>query len=431
MSQVRIAVVGANHQTSSLAVRDSLFVDDKSAPVVLAALRRAGVEQAVVVSTCDRTEITFSYADVEATARRVVEVLAAHAAMPPDALRNEMYTIVDEDAVRHLFRVAASLDSQVIGEPHVLGQLKAAHQAARTAGMTAGELDRVFRAAYGVAKRVRTQTTIGQRPVSIAAAAAEMARRLHGGLDRCTGLLLGVGEMGQLIAETFAGDRLGSLAVCHPQQARAEAVARSLDCHVVAYDSLAQSLAAADIVIAALGARQVTVGADLARSALRRRRYRPIFIIDAAVPGDIDAAVDHLDGVFRYTLGDLERIALEGRSHRETEAPAALRMVDEAVDQFIRERAQRRAVPVVTALHRHVERVRQEALRDAAGDADKATRLLASRLLHRPTAALRSLAAEAKEDENGAGDKGTGEADALERAARHLFGLGGEPEEPE
>lgn len=411
---LQIAVVGGNHQSSSLAIRDRLFVEETANVEVLQALRQAGILQAVVISTCDRTEVAFVHEDAAAASRLATQVLAAHAGLPVEQLAPALYTLIGEDAVHHLFRVASSLDSQIIGEPHVLGQVKTSHRSAHQAAMTGGELEAVLQAAYVAAKRVRTETGVGQRPVSIASAATEMARRLHGDLARCAALVLGVGEMGQFIAETFAGHGLGHLTVTHPQQARAETAARALGCHLAPYPSLPRCLQDADIVIASLGERRATLTPDLARSVLRQRRYKPIFAIDAAIPGDIDPAVDTIDGVFRYTLVDLERIAMEGRAHRETEVPAALRIIDEAVASFVRDRAERSAVPVLTALHRHFEKARVDALDDAGGDADKATRLLVARLLHRPSQALRALAADGGND-----DRGT-----LERTVGKLFGLG-------
>jgi glutamyl-tRNA reductase len=252
--------------------------------------------------------------------------------------------------------------------------------------------------------------------VSIASAAAETARRLHGELDRCGALLLGTGEIGELIAETLAAKGLGHLVVIHPQEKRAEAVARALGCHVGSYESLARCLVTADIVVTALGSRHVVLTAAMMQTTLARRRQRPVFMVDAALPGDIEPAVDRLDGIFRYTLGDLEEIAMQGRAYRESELRAALRIVDEAVELFVRERAARAAGPVLAALHGHFEAVREQALSDAGGDAEKATKLLINRLLHRPSAVLRALAIR-----SGAHHR---ELDAAERALQRLFGIG-------
>jgi glutamyl-tRNA reductase len=417
-----LVVVGASHRSSSLATRERLFIEEAAVPEILATLRAAGFEQALVLSTCDRTEVAAidgtPDGNPDAARQRITAVLAQHAGLPAADITPEFYIFVGEQAVRHIFRVTASLDSLVIGEPHVQGQVKASHRAAQRAAMTGSELEAVFQAAYAVAKRVRSETGVTRRAVSLASAAAETARRLHGELNRCSGLLLGTGEIGELIAEILRAKGLGHLVVIHPQAARAEAVARHLGCHVSSYESLAQCLVNADIVVTALGARQVVLSPETMRTTLFQRRQRPVFVVDAALPGDVDPAVDRLDGIFRYTLGDLERIAMEGRAYRKTEFHAAMRIVDEAVGLFVRDRAARAAGPVLAALHGHFEAVRERALRDAGGDAEKATQLLINRLLHRPSAILRALAIR-----QGARQS---EFRAAQRALQRLFGLAGE-----
>jgi glutamyl-tRNA reductase len=417
-----LVVVGASHRSSSLATREHLFVEEAAMPGMLARLRAAGFAQALILSTCDRTEVAAIDAtpdgDPGAAEQRIAAVLAGHAGLSAADIAPELYMFVGEQAVRHIFRVTASLDSLVVGEPHVQGQVKASHRAARRAAMTGSELEAVLQAAYAVAKRVRSETGVTRGAVSLASAAAEMAQRLHGELNRCSGLLLGTGEIGELIAEILRAKGLGHLVVIHPQAPRAEAVARHLGCHVSRYESLAECLVNADIVVTALGTRQVVLSAETLRATLFRRRQRPVFVVDAALPGDVDPAVDRLDGIFRYTLGDLERIAMEGRAHRKSEIGAAMRIVDEAVELFIRDRAARAAGPMLAALHGHFEAVRERALRDAGGDAEKATQLLINRLLHRPSVALRALVVR-----QGAHQ---GEFRAAQQALQRLFGLAAE-----
>lgn len=414
-----LVVVGASHRSSTLATREHLFIDESAMPEVLARLREAGFEQGLILSTCDRTEVAVidgapdGYRD--AAEQRIAAVLAHHAGLPAADIISELYTFVGEQAVRHIFRVTASLDSLVIGEPHVQGQVKASHRAAQRAAMAGSELEAVLQAAYAAAKRVRSETGITRGAVSLASAAAEMARRLHGELNRCSGLLIGAGEIGELIAEILRAKGLDHLVVIHPQARQAETVARRLGCHVGRYDTLAESLVNADIVVTALGTRQVVLGAETLRATLFQRKQRPMFIVDAALPGDVDPAVDRLDGIFRYTLADLERIAMEGRAFREAEFSAAMRIIDEAVELFVRNQAVRAAGPVLAALHGHFEAVREQALRDAGGDAEKATQLLINRLLYGPSTTLRALA-------TGQGAR-QGEFRAAQRALQRLFGL--------
>jgi glutamyl-tRNA reductase len=342
--------------------------------------------------------------------------MAAHAGLPPEELNGALYVLSGADAVRHIFTVTASLDSLVIGEPYVLGQIKASHRAARDAGMSGRELEAVLQAAYAAAKRVRRETAIGERPVSAAAAAVDLARGVHGDLGRCGGLLVGAGDMGELVAEALLASGLGHLVVVHPRPGRAEATAQTLNCHVAPFEDLARALADADILVTALGARRSIVTAEMVKGALKRRRMRPVLLVDASIPGDVDTAVERLDGAFLYDLNDLEDVAMRGRASRENEARAALDIIDDEVAGFLRGRAARTAVPTLTALRRHFETAREAAIADAGGDAEKATRLLINRLLHGPSEALRKIAA--------LGSEGAAELGTAERALNRLFRLG-------
>lgn len=420
----RLIVVGANHRSSSLALRDSLFVEDAEAPVVLARLRAGGVDEALVLSTCDRVEVQAIHADREAALAVVTAVLAERVGLPPADLGPQLYVHWDQDAVRHVFTVTASLDSQVIGEPQVLGQVKASHRIAREAGMTGSALEALLQAAYGAAKRVRSETAIGERPVSIAAAAVQLARDLHGDLGRCAGLLIGAGEMGELVAGELQAGGLRELTVIHPTEARAQATARSLDCHFAPFGDMARLLATADVVLAALGRRQYVLSADMVTGALRQRRHRPVLVVDAGIPGDVEPAVNRIDEAFLYDINDLEQVAMAGRANREAEAQAAWRIVDAEVAAFLHGRAERAAAPALTRLRAHFETIRAGVLDDAGSDAERATRLLVNRLLHGPSRAMRALAAgrTPHAPARPGGPVGV-DLDNAERTLNHLFGL--------
>lgn len=406
-------VVGANHRTSSLSLRDRLFVEDAAMRPFLERLRACGIDEAVMLSTCDRVEVQASHPDRDAGTRAITEALAGHAGLAPDEIASELYTYWDRSAVRHIFAVTASLDSQVLGEPQVLGQVKAGHRMAREVGMCGSLLDGLFQAAYGAAKRVRTETAIGERPVSIAAAAVQLARDLHGDLGRCTGVLIGAGEMGELVAGDMIAGGLRDLTVLHPKASRAQAIARTLDCHVAAFLEMSRVVAEADVILAALGRRQYVLNSDMIAAALRKRRRRPVFLVDAAVPGDIDPAVNRLDGAFLYDVTDLEQVAMAGRANREAEAASAWEIVDSEVAAFLHGRAERAAVPALSRLRAHFEEVREQVLSDADGNAERATRLLINRLLHGPSRAMRAIAASRETDG----------LDGAEQTLNQLFGL--------
>jgi glutamyl-tRNA reductase len=318
--------------------------------------------------------------------------------------------------VRHVFLVAAALDSQVVGEPNVAGQMKDAHRMAREAGMTGSELEAILQAAYAAAKSVRTETAVGEGAVSTAAAAAEIAREVHGDLGRCAALLAGGGEMGVLIAERLLRAGLGRLTVACRARGRAEMLARAWSCHHAPFEGIAQILPDADIVVTAQASGVTLVGRDAVQAALVKRRQRPMYLVDAAVPADIDPAAGDLEGAFLYRLDDLEELARQGLAGRAAAAAAAREIVEREVEAFLGDRAGRVASATVTALRAHFAEARENALREAGNDAERATRLMMNRLLHEPSAALRALGV--------AG--GAKEAEAL---VRRLFGLE-EDEEP-
>lgn len=386
-------VVGANQHSSSLAVRDRLYVEEHAHRPFLEDLRKAGLSQALLVSTCDRVEVQAMHPDPDSVGPIIAAVLARHGGYELGEIADQLYILTCEAALRHLFAVASSLESTVIGEPHVLGQLKDGYRAARAAGLVGSELEAAMQRAFAVAKRVRTQTAIGAGPVSVAAAAIDVARAVHGDLQRLSCLMIGTGEMGELLAHSLRQAGLGRLIITDTRPARAEAAARALDCHMWPLQALADSAADADIILGCLGSRTPVISAATARRALRKRRNRPIVFIDVAVPGDIDPLADRLDGVFLYSLDDLERLARNGRNARHGEVAMARRIIDEEVAAFFRSRAERAVVPVLARLRDYFETVRSEALVDAGDDAERATRLLVNRLLHDPITRLRKIAA--------------------------------------
>jgi glutamyl-tRNA reductase len=408
-------VVGVSHRTGTAALRERLFVDEAGQTELLAALRAAGQNQALVLSTCDRTELHAMADDPTEAAAAMRDILARQGRVTTADIAAQGYELIGDAALRQLFAVASSLDSVVLGEPQVLGQIKDSHRLSTSLGMMGPQLEATLRAAYGAAKRVRSETAIGERPVSIAAAAIQMARGVHGDLARCAALLLGGGEMGELMAAQLRQAGLAQLTVLHRSVPRAALIAHRLGGHVRPFEELAAALADADILIGALGDERQTVTATAIKQALRARRQRPMICIDSAVPGDIEAAVHDLDGAFRFDLGDLERLAVEGQSSRAAAADPAWAIVEAEIAAFAAGVAGRQSVPAVVALRRHFETMRDRVVAENPG-ADGATvaRLLVNRLLNAPSAVLRDLAANATVD-------GGAELVAIERLLTRLF----------
>jgi len=407
-------VIGATRRSSTLALRDRLFIDEAAAPDFYRRLTEAGVTQAVMLSTCDRVEVQGMAEDPDAAIEAVRLVLAARAGEDPEEIAPQLETLTGDEAVRRIFAVAASLESQVIGETQVLGQVREGHRLATRNGMVGPALESLLQAAYVAAKRVRNETEIGERSVTLASGAVQIARDLHGDLSGSTGLILGLGDMGDLIGGQLRLAGLARTVLTGPSR-RTEAEARRMGCNFVPFEELEEALVDADIVVTATGTGRTMITVETMEQVLRRRKRRPVLILDSGIPADVEPAVHELDGAFVYTLDDLERVAREGRANREVAAAEAWKIVEAEAEGWRRSVAEREAVPTLISLRGSFEAMREEILAaDPSADAAEATRRLVNRLLHRPSEALRKLAAET-------GDEA--EKQAVARILARLFGL--------
>jgi glutamyl-tRNA reductase len=407
----KLLVIGADHRTAPPAWRDQFAIIEANLGSELDRLRAKGFGDLTLLATCERIELITIGIGTEVGRRKFAMHLAERLGTTPERLASALYAHEGERALRHLFAVASSLQSLVLGEPHILGQLRSAHRVASEAGLVSGDLEAALQGAFAAARRVRRQTRIGERPGSLAAAAVELAREIHGDLDRAVGVLVGTGEMGELMLDQLRGVGLGRSIVSGVQPA-AEAIATRLSCPWAPFPPSEALLAEGDILVVAVtgGPRLLSIGTMAA--VLRQRRRRPVFVIDAAIPPTIEPAVNDLDGAFLYTLDDLERAATAGRNARGAAAADAWVVLEDELAAFHRRRAERAAVPAVTALRSHFEAIRAALLRDQPGlDAEAATRLLVNRLLHAPSEILRALVAS------------EGEAAAAEALVRRLFRL--------
>jgi glutamyl-tRNA reductase len=407
----RLLVIGADHRTTPAAWREQFALVEGNLASELDRLRAKGFQDLTLLATCERIELITMGPEVEAARRDFAAYLAERLRVTSEQSASALYTHEGALALRHLFAVASSLESLVLGEPHILGQLRSAHRIASEAGLVGGGLEIALQGAFAAARRVRRETRIGERPGSLAAAAVELAREIHGDLDRAVGLLIGTGEMGELMLDQLRHAGLGRVIVSGAPPV-VEPVAARLSCPWVSFPPTAALLAEGDIVVAAATGGSRMLSADTMRAVLRLRRRRPVFVIDAAIPPTVEPAVNDLDGAFLYTLDDLERSAVAGRNAREAAAAEAWAVLEAELAAFHRRQAERAAVPAVTALRNHFETVRATLLREEPGlDAEAATRLLVKRLLHAPSEVLRGLAAS------------TGDAAEAEALARRLFRL--------
>lgn len=379
-----LILVGANHRSSTMQLRDRLFVNEASLPAFYERLREAGLRQAVILSTTDVTEvIAVSDGDNggQAGAEEIVRLLTAHAGVSRSEIENQTYILSANEAIKHVFAVAGALDSLIIGDQQILGRLRAGHRIARSTGMSGAGLDRLLTAAEAASERIGRETEIGRRPVSIAAAAVQVARDLHGDLSRCTGLLIGAGEMGEMLASGMVSAGLGNLIVAHPSATRADQLSQHLNCHAGAMEDMDQLLTQADIIVTSMNKRSYILDAGVVNAATKARRRKPIFLIDTGVPGDVDPAVEKIEDAFFYTLDDLERVTREGRASREAEAEKAWAIVSTEAEKFSFPSSTDRASDSKSISDDQVEELRKEALKDAGNDADKATKLLLERLM--------------------------------------------------
>lgn len=396
-----LLALGLNHQTAPLALRERVALDAGQLPAALAGLGAVpGVEEAAVLSTCNRTEV---YAQVaEGREGAVAEWLAQHHGLAPEALGDYLYEHRDEDAVRHLFRVATGLDSLVLGEPQILGQVKEAWQAARSQQRLRTPLDRLFQQSFQVAKRVRTDTRIGAHPVSVAYAAVRLARQVFSELDRATVLLVGAGDTIELAARHLVDAKAKRLLVANRTLEHAQTLASRHGGYALPLSELERHLPEADIVITATASREPVLRRAAVQSALKTRKHRPIFMLDLAVPRDIEASVAELPDVYLYTVDDLEQVIEENRASRREAAEQAQAIIDLQVEHFMAWwRAQGRQ-DALKAMRRRAEEAREQMLARAheqlaAGrPATEVVELLAAqltnKLLHGPSAALRQAA---------------------------------------
>jgi glutamyl-tRNA reductase len=411
-----LLAIGINHQTAPVELRERVAFADHSVPAALEALRGlASVREVVLLSTCNRTEL---YAVADDDGRALDAWLADH---PGDDARHDLgaylYRHEDANAVRHLFRVATGLDSLVLGEPQILGQVKQAWAAARGAGTLGGQLDRLFQQAFVAAKRARTDTRIGVNPVSVASTAVRLAQASFSRPEDAVVLLVGAGETIELVARHLSQSKVKRLLVANRTLAHAQDLASRHGGVALPLEELQRHLAEADIVFSATASRDPVITRTQVEAALGQRRHRPMLLLDLAVPRDIEPAVAKLRDAFLYTIDDLERAVEENRRGRREAADAAEAIVDLQVARYVELQAAGIRVEPVKRLRAQGEQARDEILDKArhqlaAGHAPQEVleflaHSLTNRLLHAPTAALRQAALE--------GDH------ALARASEKLF----------
>jgi glutamyl-tRNA reductase len=399
---VHLFLLGVSHKTAPVDLRERLDFSSRDVGAAVEALAtRASAAESVVLSTCNRSEIYVVSSDPSRAREELVDFLADYHNVPRDTFLPHLFVLDDAEAARHLFRVSAGLDSLVVGEPQILGQVKDAFHVAAQRHCTGPLLGKVFDWAFGVGKRVRSETTLGEGAVSVSYAAVALARKIFGRLQGRRVLVVGAGEISTLTAQHLRTQGVEEIAITSRTMAHAEALAAEVQGHAVPWPELKTTLGRADIVLTATGAqRPILTRADV-ESVIGRRRD-PLFIIDVAVPRDVEAAVGDIEKVFLYNVDDLQSIVEENMSRRGAEVARAEAIVSEELARFSAWQRSRAAIPTVVALRQRFDAIRRAELQrldgklaslppDAKARVDEVTRLIVEKLLIEPTEQLKAL----------------------------------------
>ena len=391
---MHLITVGVNHTTAPISIRENVAFQNESLAQALRDLTTHGVREAAILSTCNRTELYCNTKHPE----QVLSWLANYHKLNPEHIQPYTYTLPSDEAVKHAFRVASGLDSMVLGEPQILGQMKQAVKIAESAGTLGTLLHKLFQRTFAVAKEVRTNTDIGASSLSMAAASVRLAERIFGNLANQHVLFIGAGEMIALCAEHFAAHKPASITIANRSLERGQDLAENLQGKAILLSELPERLAEFDIVIASTASQLPIVGLGMVERAIKARKRRPMFMVDLAVPRDIEPEVAELDDIFLYTVDDLSQVVQEGLGNRQEAAIEAEAIIVERVDHFMHWLKTRDAVPTIRALRAQAEKTRLSELEkaqkslakgeDPAAVLDALSNALTNKLLHGPSHAL-------------------------------------------
>jgi len=400
--RTEIILIGLNHKTAEIELRECLGFSTDDAGTAMFALRdRAVIREIIILSTCNRMEIILSSPQPDDAIQRVLRYLSVCRQMPVPRFQDALYIHRGDAAVRHLFRVAASLDSMVVGEPQILGQIKAAYRMASQKSASGVILNRLLHKTFSIAKKVRSETGIGDHAVSISYAAIELARKIFGSLEGRHVLLIGAGEMAELAVEHLMRHRAGNVFVANRTFERAVDLAGRFRGQAIRFEEIATHLELADIIISSTGSPDYILRKDQVKKVLRPRKNRPLFFIDIAVPRDIHPDINRLPNVYVYDIDDLKDVIEENIEDREREAQKAERLIEEAVIKFRQWYDSLDVVPTIVALRQKLSRIAEAEVNKtlhqylghlSPGDAmaiGRMTDAMVKKILHDPTLFLK------------------------------------------
>lgn len=399
-----VAVVGLSHKTAPVEVRERFAIPADAADSVVAELASGpGIDEACIVSTCNRVEFLVRSADGSDPGSAVLDFLNRERAALVGEAEPYLYRYADREAIRHVFRVASSLDSMVIGEPQILGQVKDAYQAAKRAGAIRGPLDHLLSASFRVARRVRNETGIGQMAVSISYVAVELARKIFGDLDGLNVLLIGAGKMSEAAARHLHSAGAEKVWVVNRTFERAVEMAQRFQGEAVEWERLLEMLGKADVVIASTGAPNFILSKETAKGVIAARKYKPIFFVDIAVPRDIDPEINSIDEMYVYDIDDLQQVAEANLEKRRQEAELAEAIVEEEVEKVMHRLRTLQVAPTIVSLQERLEEIRRgeverhrARLGELTPDQEKAiealTRGMMNKIAHQPITSMKQMA---------------------------------------
>ena len=394
-----IQLLGVNHKSAPVEVRERLAVPPMRLGEAAARLARyPGIEEGMILSTCNRVEMVAAAKNGEVNLRGF---LADYFAADVSALERYLYEYSEHEAIRHVFRVSSSLDSMIVGEPQILGQVKEAYAVARQVGAVGPELESLFTRAFAVAKRVRNETAVGSSAISVASAAVELAKEIFGSLDGKQVYLVGAGKMSELAARHLLAQGAATIFVANRTHQHALALAERFQGQAILFEELYETADRADIVITSTGAPHAIFRREHGERFLQRRKNRPMFFIDIAVPRDVDAGMSKLDGIFVYDIDDLQSVVNSNMTGRRREAERANRIIDSEVEKFSLRLRSRELAPTIVSLQEHLETIRQAEVDKIRGRLGRLTseqelaiealtRGIVNKVLHTPITTLKS-----------------------------------------
>jgi glutamyl-tRNA reductase len=397
---MELALVGLSHKTAPVEIRERLAFSTDGVRNALAALTgRQEVNEALILSTCNRVEVVAQSAGEDA----IRDFICEFHRIPHDSVSKHLYSFRNVDVIRHVFRVTASLDSMVVGEPQILGQVKEAYRIATDAGTVGMQLTALMNRAFAVAKKVRTETGISQSAVSVSYAAVELARKIFGDLSGKTVMIIGASKMGELAAKHLKRAGVSSVLVTNRTFERAVELAKVFEGAAVPFEHFTDHMVGADIVITSTGAPHFIVGKNLAEQIIHRRKNKPMFFIDIAVPRDVDPAVNEIDNAFVYDIDDLQQVIDANLKERLKEAMRAEEIIDHEVEAFCLKLQAREVAPTIVELREGLEKLRRDEiernrrhLKDLSPEqqaaVDQITRSIVNKILHPPIEHLKQMA---------------------------------------